>query len=359
MPDNFQKLGDVAAKVVDRITISCPKTREEWLAGRMTTIGASEVPALFGVSPYMTPFELYAIKHCDYVREFDGAKIKENSIHLPPTERGNLLEPVAIELTKRLRPTWTVEINSIPGGEVFVDQAARMSCTPDAFIIDPKRPGQAGALQIKSVAEQVFNSTWKREDGAIEPPVAVAVQAIVDATLSSCDFAYAGAIVVGWSTAFYLVEIPLHARLMVKARELVADFWRRIAVGEPYPADFARDGAAIAAIYGDDDGGEIDLSTNNRIVEVVGARELLKAREADGSAAAKERKTLDTEIIATLGNAARGRLADGRTIEAKTVRRGAYSVEPTSYRQVRIKDAGGKTKRAALAHAIDDPSKPF
>jgi hypothetical protein len=214
-----------------------------------------------------------------------------------------------------------------------------MSCTPDAFIADPTRPTQSGALQIKSVSEQVFKSTWTREDGSIEPPLAVVVQAIADATLSGCDFAYAGAIVVGWSTAFYLVEVPLHARLMVKARELVADFWRRIAENEPYEADFARDGAAIAAIYSDDDGGEVDLSASNRIVEVVGARELLKAREADGSAAAKERKTLDTEIIATLGNAARGRLADGRVIEAKTVRRGAYSVKPTSYRQVRIKGA--------------------
>jgi hypothetical protein len=233
-----------------------------------------------------------------------------------------------------------------------------MSCTPDAFIIDPKRPGQAGALQIKSVAEQVFNSTWKREDGAIEPPVAVAVQAIVDATLSSCDFAYAGAIVVGWSTAFYLVEIPLHARLMVKARELVADFWRRIVDDDPYPPNFARDGAAIAGMYADDDGGEIDLSTNNRIVELIANREALKLRESDGAAAAKDRKPIDVEIIATLGNAARGRLADGRVVEAKTVRRGAYSVDATSYRTVKVKEeTNGKSGKKRSA-TVDDGS-PF
>ncbi len=334
-----------------------PKTREEWLAGRLATVGASEIPALFGISPYMTPFELYAIKHGDYVREFDGVEIKANSIHLPPTERGNLLEPVAIELTRRLRPNWGIAINSIPGGTVFVDPQARMSCTPDAFIT-ADTSGSVGALQIKSVAEQIFKSTWTREDGSIEPPVAVAVQAIVDATLSGCDFAYAGAIVVGWSTAFYLVEIPLHARLMVRARELVADFWRRIVEDDPYPADFARDGAAIAGMYADDNGGEIDLSTNSRIVEVIGARELLKAREADGTAAAKERKALDTEIIATLGNAARGRLADGRVVEAKTVRRGAYTIGPTSYRTVKVKDDAKPSSKAKRNATVDDGS-PF
>jgi hypothetical protein len=124
---------------------------------------------------------------------------------------------------------------------------------------------------------------------------------------------------------------------MARLRDLVADFWRRVETQEPYPPDFARDGAIIAKLFADDDGAEIDLSANNHLGELLDQREVLKAREGDGAAAAKERKPIDAEIIATLGNAARGHLGDGRVIEAKTTRRGAYQVAATSFRTVRVK----------------------
>ena len=342
MKDNFEKLGHVAAGIVAglkptrAIEVIRPNSREEWLTGRLGTIGASELPALFGASPYMTAFELFAIKSGQYKRSFPEADIRADSIHLPPTERGNALEPVAFELVRRLRPTWEISPNQIPGGQVFVDRAARMSSTPDAFIYEPGAAGRI-ALQVKSMERSVFDRTW-RVDGEVEPPVAVAVQAIADATLSGCARAFAGAIVVGFGIDFYLFEIPLHAKLMAKARELVSDFWDRVANARPYPPDFARDGEAIAAIYADDDGGEINLSGSNRIAEVVARRTELKAIETAGSAAEKERKILDVEIIAALGNAARGRMADGRIIEAKTVKKRGYEVQPSQYRTVKIKE---------------------
>ena len=43
------------------------------------------------------------------------------------------------------------------------------------------------------------------------------------------------------------------------------------------------------------------------------------------------------EILAKLGNATAGRLADGRVVSAKTIRRAGYSVQPSSYRPVKIK----------------------
>ena len=62
-----------------------------------------------------------------------------------------------------------------------------------------------------------------------------------------------------------------------------------------------------------------------------------KATEAAGKEAEKKRRDLDTEILAKLGNATSGRLADGRIVSAKTIRRAGYSVQPSSYRPVKIK----------------------
>lgn len=274
-------------------------------------------------------------KSGQYKREFAEAEVRESSIHLPPTERGSALEPVAFDLLRRLRPTWTVTPNQIPGGEVFVDTEARMSSTPDAFVVDPEREGR-GSFQCKSMASSIFDRDWK-PNGVPEAPVSVAVQAIADATLSGCEWACCGAIVAGYGLDFYLFEAHLHAALMVKARALVADFWNRIAENRPYPADFGRDGAAIMGVYAEDDGGEVSLAGNNRIGDVVAQREQLKAVESAGAAAEKTRRVLDVEIIAALGNAARGRLADGRVIEAPTTRRKGFEVKPTTFRAVRIK----------------------
>jgi hypothetical protein len=341
--DNFEKLGDVAGGMVAgmsacrAVETRVPSSRKEWLSDRRSTIGASELPALFGVHAHMTPFELFAIKSGQYRREFREADIRENSIHLPPTERGNALEPVAFELLRRLRPTWSVIPNQIPGGQVFVDTLSRMSSTPDAFLIDPTREGR-GSFQVKSMASSIFDRDWK-PNGEPEPPVAVAIQAIADATLSDCRWACAGAIVAGYGIDLYLFDIPLHASLMAKARGLVADFWDRIEDERPYPPDFARDGAAIAAIYADDDGTEINLASSNRITEVVARREELKAIETAGSAAEKERKLLDDELRFALGNATRGRLADGRIVEAKVVKRRGFTVEPSQSRPVKIRES--------------------
>lgn len=346
MEDNFQHLGAIASGLVAglkptrAIDVIRPSSREEWLAGKKMTVGGSELPSLFGVNKHQSPYALFAEKAGLAKREFPEIEIRENSVCIPPTGRGNLFEDDAIECMRLLRPTWTVSPNPVPGGGcVYVDRQAGMSSTPDTFLWDPARPGKKGTLQIKSMAQMVFDREWK-QDGEIIPPMSAAIQAIDDATLSGCDFAYVGAFVANFNIDFYLIEVPLHPQLMVKARELVADFWRRVAEDDPYSPDFDRDGWMIAQIYSEAEAGaEVDLSGNNRIYELLAKRDGYKSTERNGSEAEKARKSIDAEIINMLGNAARGRLSDGRLIEAPTTHRKRYMVNPSTYRTVKVKAA--------------------
>jgi hypothetical protein len=318
------------------IEVLRPASREEWLALRRGFVGTSELPSLFGVHDRLTAFELMAEKQGKYQRDFPEPKILADSIHLPPTERGNVLEPIAFEMLRRLRPTWKVHSNAMPGGRFFIDRATGLSSTPDAFVVDPERPG-IGAFQTKSLAASVFAEKWRPQGEAVAPPVAVAVQAIGEATLSGCSWACAGALVAGFGVDFYLCDVPLHAALMVKARALVRDFWDRVADDRLYPPDFARDGEAIAAMFAEEDGTEINLANNPRIAALMVRREPLKMLESSGAAAKKERDEIDNELRLALGNATRGWLADGRVIEAKTVRNAGYTIEPFAYRPIRVK----------------------
>lgn len=315
------------------IEIYRPDSRGDWLKGRSRNVGASELPTLFGVSPYSTPFEFFAMKTGQYKRGFPEAVITEWSISIPPTEQGNLTEGDSAALIRRLRPQWIVELNQIPGGVIYVDKDARIASTPDCFAY--YGDGRRACIQIKSVSPHIFKDEWMI-DGIVTVPVSVAIQTIADASLSGCDEAYAAALVVDRGMTLYLEPVPIHSQIMMKSRELVADFWRRVEENDPYPPDFARDGAVIASIYRDSDDSEIDLSRDERMAEIMLLREPLKVREADGNAAEKDRKILDAEIIFRLGNAERGRLADGRLITAKTVRRRAYNVDASQYRTIKL-----------------------
>jgi predicted phage-related endonuclease len=317
------------------IEIHNPSSRDEWLSMRKNTIGASEVACLFGEHPFLTPYQLFMQKTGRVEKKFAETVIKESSIHLPPTERGNVQEASAFELLGKLRPTWQITPNQIPGGRFFVDSETRMSSTPDAFLIDPAREG-GGTVQVKTVASLAFDKGWKDEDKEVQFPTYVGIQATVDAALSGCSWACASAMVSNFGIDLFLVDVPIHAKLMQAIRAKVKDFWRRVAEDDPPPPDYSKDGKTLASLYADSNDSEIEL-TGDRIVTVLAAREELKKREADGADAAKQRKVYDAEIIHILGNAERGRLPDGRIVSAKTTRRGAYHVAETSFRTVRVK----------------------
>lgn len=311
------------------IEILTPASRQDWLGIRGRTIGASEVAALFGVHPFTSAYELHHLK---------AGTIAADQAETGPMRRGRHLEQVAINFLAEERPSWTVTANPMPGGHFYRDAGAGLSCTPDAFVTDPERGG-IGIAQIKSVEPSVFRAKWRTEEGAIEPPLYVAIQAIQEAALTGASWAVVCPLVVGFGLEMPILEVPLHLGLIDQIKARAAEFWQRIAEGAAPNPDYAKDGALLARLYADDDGSEVDLAGDNRIAELLDQREALKLREQDGSAAEKERKALDVEILGKLQNATRGRLADGRSIEAKTVRRGAYQVKPSSYRAIKIRGA--------------------
>lgn len=301
--------------------------RNMWLNLREKDVTASTAGALFGVHEYQSAYGLYCLK---------AGIITEDAEETPPMRRGRLLEPVALQLVAEDRPTWKVE----RGTHYYRDPVHRIGATPDAFAIDPERPG-FGVLQIKTVEPGVFRKKWRGEDdfGQVEPPLWIAIQAIVEASLTGASWAAVIPMRVGFGLDHDVIDIPMRPGIMERLRGEVAEFWRRIEAGTPPDPDYGRDAGLIAKLYGEDDGSTISLHGSNRIVELLSARETLKMREADGSAAEKERKAVDAEIISLLGPATRGMLADGRYVEAKTTRRGAYQVKESSYRSVKVKEA--------------------
>jgi hypothetical protein len=330
-------LGSAAAAVVDRLApagiqrIPCPDDAT-WHALRRQDITASVAAALLGAADpedqhaYATPYQLYMLAR--------GAVEPESIDEEGPILRGWLMEEPAVRLLRRRNPTWIVQHNTGEGRVYYRDPATRMGCTPDAIVNDPQRG--IGIVQIKSVEASIFRRKWKNDDGDIEPPLWIAVQAIVEATLVGASWAAVAPIVVGHGVEMPLIDVPLHGGIMTRLREAVAEFWRRVDARQPYDPDFGRDGELISRLYDDPTPGVIaDLTADNHLPEIAAEDEILAGEIKVKTA---RRKEIKKEFEFKIGNCA-GAIFRGGSATKKIVHKKAYSVPASSYPDIRIKRA--------------------
>lgn len=291
-------------------------SRSDWLAMRQQDVTASVAGALLGVHDYVTPYALWAQKAGRLAESEENAAMK----------RGRLLEPVAIELIKEAHPAWSVE----PPGAYYRDPAARIGATPDLLAVNEQ--GARGIVQIKTVAPNVFFSKWKEGD-EVQPPLWIAVQAIIEAHLTESEWAAVAALVVGNQLDLRIVPVPIHAGVIERVREAVAAFWHSVAEGKPPSPDYARDGEDIVRrLVSCDDGSLIDLSGDNALPELCAEHAKLSAAK---TAAEKRIKAINAEILDKMGTATTCRFQGG-LITARTISRAGYSVKASSYRTPRI-----------------------
>jgi len=116
-----------------------PKSHEEWLKAREEGIGASEVAAVLGVSPWETPFSLYLKK----------------THQVPPTEendamrRGHYLEDAVVQWW--MHETGEQVIKASAADIIYVHpEFPYMRVTPDRIV-----RGRKKILEVKSTAVQM------------------------------------------------------------------------------------------------------------------------------------------------------------------------------------------------------------
>jgi len=296
------------------------ENRDQWLALRSQDVTASIAGALLGVHPYSTAYGLYLLKK---------GLIAEDPEETGPMRRGRLLEPVAVQMLREDRPDWT--IHDYPIGYYYRDPDSRIGATPDVLATDEH--GKLGIVQIKSVEPSIFRRDWKQEDGSIEPPLWIVIQGIIEAYLTGAEWAAVAPMVIGFGVEMPIIPIPIHAGILERMKFEVAAFWQRIKEGKNYDPDYGKDGALIAKLYPQDNGCEIDLSSDNRVVELVDALE--KARKAK-KLVKDDEDLIKSEIADKMGEASFARLSDGRRISHKTQLRCGYWVNDTSFRVLRV-----------------------
>jgi putative phage-type endonuclease len=254
-------------------------TQEQWLAQRRVDITSTMSPALFGLSPYMTAFELY------------HAKIGDLDIYVEETERmkwGKRLEK-AIAYGIADDNNWSIR----PMSEYVRIPELRIGSSFDFEVIDPIKG--KGVLEIKNVDYFQFKKGWIND----EAPAHIEIQLQHQLAVLGKDFRWGciGAFVGGNSPEIFIrdADESFGKSIAVAVKKFWEDIERK---AEPNP-DFYRDGEAITALYKSANGLYVDLSGDT---ELSAAIEKFKQSQAVESNAKKEKDSAKAQIHFILKN---------------------------------------------------------
>lgn len=134
--------------------IQC-KDREEWLSKRISTLGASEVAAAVGLSPFKTRLELW--------KEKTGRKKMPDLSGNPAVQFGTRAEEYLRGLYLAEHPNLTGDYH--PYDILFQTEIPFMTCTLDCELIDGTT-GERGILEIKT-AETAKKVQLEKWDGKV------------------------------------------------------------------------------------------------------------------------------------------------------------------------------------------------
>jgi hypothetical protein len=169
-------------------------------------------------------------------------------------------------------------------------------------------------VQIKAISPWSYKKWYNGE--TVEPPLWIAVQAIIEAKLTGAEVCYVAAFSpFAEDFRIPLIEIPLHEELYEKIKAEVAEFWVRVEESRPYPPDYKKDAAEIAKRYPVDMGVQVDLSSDNEATDAFDRLTSARAAKSDAEAIESAAKA---EISHKMGVAALAILADGRRISFKS-----------------------------------------
>lgn len=259
--------------------------RQEWLSLRRTGLGASDIPAIMGRSPFGTPLSVYAEKVLPVVEEEEADLLKW----------GRMVQPVIMQ--------WLAEEASIriKGGDVMFrcgqEPFEFMTATVDGVTTN-------GNQQIIPVEAKV--TAWKERDWDDGVPAYVYLQVQAQMFVLEANECYVVACLGG--------SPPVWARV-ARDPEVIADiqaaatvFWHEHVVKgrPPEPEGLKPSSEAIKRLYPGGNEELIPLSAeyNELDIKLQAASEALKNLE-------KTKRYLTDKIKMAIGDSAGAMLTDG------------------------------------------------
>jgi len=194
-------------------------SEQQWLELRKLDVTSTESAALFGMSPYLTHFDLWHRKRNNVTPDF---KVNERM------KWGNRLE-AAIAHGIAEEQGWEI----VPLKDYMRDPDARIGSSFDFMITNLE--GGPAHLEIKNVDYLAFRDGWiEHDDGSIEAPEHIEMQVQHQMAVSGFTRSFIGAFIAG--NRGVVIERQRDEQVIAAIKAKVAEFWRTIdANEEPMP----------------------------------------------------------------------------------------------------------------------------
>ena len=290
-----------------------PKSEKEWLKLRTQDITSTEVSALFGISPYITEFELWHRK-----------------------KKGQI-----VDFTESERMVWGTRLQDAIANGVAKDEGFKIRKMKEYIRIPELRMGSSfdfsiegpepGILEVKNVDSLIFKEGWVVEDGNLEAPPHIEIQVQHQLAVSCRQFAKIAAFV-GGNRVVILDRTP-DLGIIQSIKDRVKRFWADIDANDEPKPDFEADAKFISKLYGYAEPGKVlNAVGDSKLYELAVTHQ---SYGADIKEMTAKRDALKAQMLTMIGDAEKV-TADGFSITAGLVGPAHIEYDREGYRNFRV-----------------------
>lgn len=256
-----------------------PKDQKEWLDLRTKDITSTDVAALFGLSPWISPYELWHVKKNSNAIE---------AIVSEPMKWGNRLQN---SIAHGIAEDYNLNIR--PMKEYIRVPDLRIGSSFDFAIAED------GILEVKNVNYIGYKEGWISDAVRLEAPAHIELQVQHQLLVSDRDYAMIGTLVGGNKVCVIKRERDPYVHKLI--RETVESFWKSIDDNRAPEPNFKRDAKFIAKLNGYAEAGKVlDATGDDTIKVLVKDYKEWSAKEASAKA---EKEGIKAQLLTLIEDA--------------------------------------------------------
>lgn len=292
--------------------------RKKWLKERMNGIGASDAPAILGVSPYMTPLGIYLTKTGEWTPEDN-----------PEKKSGRMLEDVVAQLYEE-----ATGLMVLPPNEAIVwhKEHPWMFCSPDrrAFY----KENEAQEVCLVEIKTSRFAEGYG-EEGTEEIPEMVMAQVQHQLACTGMERVDVALLIGGQELRIY--PIKRDQNFISGMIPVLHDFWQKVQARTPPEFDWSHPATAklIRQMHQKVTEGKTQYLDTKELQLLITQHEAVSEQIRDMK---NFKEWVTAKLMEIVGDTALTMTPFGRSIRKKNITRKGYHVEPSSYTQIVIID---------------------
>jgi hypothetical protein len=279
------------------------------------TLSATQTPALFGASPYLTRWML--LRH--FIHGDEISSPEHNRMNWGSKLQPLLLAQAAEDLHLEVRPN---------AGDEYVRKGL-VGCTRDAEIICPDRG--PGALECKCVFDHAtWMTTW---NGGKLLPKHIEIQTQQQMLVGDGVRPFSWGVIAVWvcGEMKYFERTPIDElwwAINVEADKFFADVLAKVE-GDPFGEPIEE--PLLARLFTPQPGKTIDFTMHPDAGDLAAVPLMLNYHRTESAAHGKGEKTNKARLKALMGDAEEATFAGGIKVRAKQQSRAGHTVKPSSF----------------------------